>query len=61
MKEYFDKVKGDMEAEQEINTRNFMYYEGYIQALFSVGFLSLDETMELTDYSSDLWNRYLQS
>lgn len=58
MKEYFDKVKNLMEAD-EMTAYEDSYWLGYIHALASVGFLSHDEHTELANYKSVLHHQYI--
>lgn len=58
MKEYFDKVKNLMEAD-EMTVYEDSYWLGYIHALASAGFLSHDEHTELLGYKHVLHRQYI--
>lgn len=48
MKEYFDKMMEQVQN-SDLSLEDQFYNQGYINALRDVGYLSLDESMELSD------------
>ena len=48
MKDYFDKMMNQIQSSNPTLENDF-YNQGYINALRDVGYLSLDESMELSD------------